>query len=319
MVTVLVPHVGGPILPPGVPTVLIGMLPAATVTDMLTCVGPPDVIVMGSLGVLINYLPAARLGDPTAHGGVIVLGEPTVMIGEMGAPSPGAAGMAAIIAGMVVAGLIRSIVANASELSGPGAGAATVGGLPAKPPKDCASAPETVQIPQNVNDTFNSLMKNSFPNGKSQEQGGLIVSDSKGALSVINQHSGNSGSFVPDRTLPPGDKKVGLFHTHPYDASEGGYTGVSFSGADIAIAADNSEPSYVQSGDKQFLMLPTAATPKNLDADALNKSQNKRIGELTKAGFPFDQASRIAANETAQKYGFAYYQGSNGTLTKVSC
>ena len=89
-VTVLVPHVGGPILPPCCPTVLIGMLPAARVTDMLTCVGPPDVIIMGSPTVLIGNLMAARIGDPTAHGGVIVLGCFTVMIGEAGAPSPSA-------------------------------------------------------------------------------------------------------------------------------------------------------------------------------------------------------------------------------------
>ena len=74
MVTGIVPHVGGPILPPGAPTVLIDFLPAATVTTMATCVGPLDMIVMGSMGVMINFLPAARLGDPTVHGGVIVLG-----------------------------------------------------------------------------------------------------------------------------------------------------------------------------------------------------------------------------------------------------
>jgi uncharacterized Zn-binding protein involved in type VI secretion len=82
MVTVLVPHVGGPILPPCSVTVLIGMLPAARVTDMLTCVGPPDVIVMGSTSVMIDFLPAARVGDMTAHGGVIIPpGCPTVIIG----------------------------------------------------------------------------------------------------------------------------------------------------------------------------------------------------------------------------------------------
>jgi uncharacterized Zn-binding protein involved in type VI secretion len=81
MVTVLVPHVGGPILPPGCPTVLIGSLPAARVTDMAVCAGPPDVIVLGSFTVLIGGLPAARMGDMTAHGGVIVLGLPTVLIG----------------------------------------------------------------------------------------------------------------------------------------------------------------------------------------------------------------------------------------------
>ena len=90
MLTVLVPHVGGPIIAPGAPTVLIGFLPAARMTDMVTCVGPPDMILMGSPTVLIEFLMAARMGDPTVHGGVIVLGEPTVEIGEAGMGSPGA-------------------------------------------------------------------------------------------------------------------------------------------------------------------------------------------------------------------------------------
>ena len=81
MVTVLVPHVGGPVLPPGCPTVLIGKMPAARMGDMCVCVGPPDVIAMGSATVLIGGMMAARMGDPTAHGGSIVIGAPTVMIG----------------------------------------------------------------------------------------------------------------------------------------------------------------------------------------------------------------------------------------------
>ncbi len=81
MVTGVVPHVGGPIIAPGCPTVLIGFLPAARVTDMAVCVGPPDMIAMGSTSVMIAFLPAARIGDMTIHGGVIVLGEFTVMVG----------------------------------------------------------------------------------------------------------------------------------------------------------------------------------------------------------------------------------------------
>jgi uncharacterized Zn-binding protein involved in type VI secretion len=81
MVTGIVPHVGGPITGPGTPTVLIGSMPAAVVGDMCTCVGPPDVIVKGSATVLIGGKPAARMGDMTAHGGSIVLGLPTVLIG----------------------------------------------------------------------------------------------------------------------------------------------------------------------------------------------------------------------------------------------
>ncbi len=81
LVTVLVPHVGGPILPPGCPTVLIGGMPAARMGDLATCVGPPDVIAMGCPTVLIGGMPAARMGDVTAHGGVIVLGCFTVLLG----------------------------------------------------------------------------------------------------------------------------------------------------------------------------------------------------------------------------------------------
>lgn len=81
MVNGLVPHVGGPVLPPGAPTVLIGGLPAACMGDMATCAGPPDVIIRGSATVLIGGKPAARMGDNTAHGGVIVMGCPTVQIG----------------------------------------------------------------------------------------------------------------------------------------------------------------------------------------------------------------------------------------------
>jgi uncharacterized Zn-binding protein involved in type VI secretion len=75
-----VPHVGGPILPPGCSTVMIGGQPAARVGDMLTCTGPPDSIVAGSATVMIGGQAAARMGDSTAHGGSIVVGCPTVII-----------------------------------------------------------------------------------------------------------------------------------------------------------------------------------------------------------------------------------------------
>ncbi len=75
------PHVGGPILPPGAVTVLIGGMPAAVVGDQCLCVGPPDSIVKGSATVMIGGKPAARMGDTTAHGGTIVGGYPSVIIG----------------------------------------------------------------------------------------------------------------------------------------------------------------------------------------------------------------------------------------------
>ncbi|KAA0989241.1 PAAR domain-containing protein [Dyadobacter aurulentus] len=82
MVTGLVPHVGGPVAGPGVPTVLIGGMPAAVSGDMCVCTGPPDTIVLGSTGVFIGGKPAARMGDTCAHGGKIVVGLQTVLIGE---------------------------------------------------------------------------------------------------------------------------------------------------------------------------------------------------------------------------------------------
>lgn len=85
MVTPAIPpiaHVGGPIIGPGIPTVLIGKLPASVVGDQCVCVGPPDRIVKGSSSVFIGGKAAARMGDATAHGGVIALGCPTVIIGD---------------------------------------------------------------------------------------------------------------------------------------------------------------------------------------------------------------------------------------------
>ena len=76
-----VPHVGGPILKPATPTVLICSLPAAGVGSTCTCVGPPDTIVKGSATVYIGGVMAARMGDSTTHGGVISAGAPTVLIG----------------------------------------------------------------------------------------------------------------------------------------------------------------------------------------------------------------------------------------------
>ena len=76
-----IPHVGGPIIGPCSPNTIIGFLLAARVTDQCICVGPPDVIVKGSTSVFINNLMAARIGDQTSHGGVIVMGHPTVIIG----------------------------------------------------------------------------------------------------------------------------------------------------------------------------------------------------------------------------------------------
>ncbi len=94
-----IPHVGGPLLPPGVPNVLIGGMPAAVMGGMAVCTGPPDSIILGSTGVFISGMPAARMGDSCAHGGMIAMGLPTVLIGEMmpGAPQMAMAGPAVVL------------------------------------------------------------------------------------------------------------------------------------------------------------------------------------------------------------------------------
>lgn len=94
MVNGTVPHVGGPILPPAAVTVLTGKLPQARVGDMAVCVGPPDTIAMGSRTVYVCGKPAARMFDTTVHGGKIVKGLPTVLIGDAGGGGGGAGGAA---------------------------------------------------------------------------------------------------------------------------------------------------------------------------------------------------------------------------------
>ena len=102
MITVLVPHVGGPIAA-GFPTVLIGGQPAARVGDLVTCAGPPDVILKGSASVIIGGMPAARFLDQTVHGGVIVQGCPTVIIGDVGMGGAGSPQGKALTAGQETA------------------------------------------------------------------------------------------------------------------------------------------------------------------------------------------------------------------------
>lgn len=76
-----VPHGGGPVIGPGIANVLIGKMPAAVLGDSCLCVGPPSTIIKGSSSVFIGGKPAARMGDSTSHGGSIVSGCPTVIIG----------------------------------------------------------------------------------------------------------------------------------------------------------------------------------------------------------------------------------------------
>ena len=190
--------------------------------------------------------------------------------------------------------------------------------LPDSLPTKCTDAPAEINLPQQVNNSMQISYKNSFPGGKSQECGGTLVRDDKGNIQVVNEGSGTSGTFSPNRTVDSGQKIIGTYHTHPYDASEGGHKGVSFSGSDIAYASYYKESIYVDAGTKQFMIMPTQATPAT-NATTLKNEWNKEYGDLLKAGKSVPDASAEATTKLAKKYDIAYYEGTNGKLKRVSC
>ena len=138
MVTGLVPHVGGPVLPTCSINVFTGTLPQARVTDLATCVGPPDVLVKGSPTVLVNNLPAVRiLVDTTAHGGMIVVGCFTVLIGEGGGAGGGGGGGAPAVEKNAIGG---------SGGDGGGGGSDGAGVTPVAAPAPAANVSTAAQL-----------------------------------------------------------------------------------------------------------------------------------------------------------------------------
>ena len=139
-----IPHVGGPVVGPGVPNVLIAGLPAAVVGDMCICVGPPDVIAMGSFTVLSGGKPTARMGDMTVHGGSILAGCPTVMIGDAGGGAGGGGAAATMSAARVTGAAFTAMTcpadgavaaaAKSSAFLGTLGGSTAAGGVPAPAP-----------------------------------------------------------------------------------------------------------------------------------------------------------------------------------------
>ncbi|NUQ74134.1 MAG: PAAR domain-containing protein [Polyangiaceae bacterium] len=264
-------HGGGPITT-GSSSVEICDQSAARLTDKAKCPGPINFIVEGSGTVFINDLPAARMGDAVAHGGIVAIGCLFVLIG------------------------------------GP-----TIGSLGTFPP------PEEIIISPELCKQFNELWGKSFPGGKSQEFGGTLVKDQAGNVSMINTGGGNSGSFSPDLNVPAGYEVLGAFHTHPYDATEGGHTNVSLSGGDAGYMINNGHPLIIaQSGEGQYAYFKTDKTPTNVDYSKLNADQNARVSALMGEGKSFDEASRIAAKETADTYGLSYYEGKDCKLKRAN-
>lgn len=175
-----------------------------------------------------------------------------------------------------------------------------------------------------MQNTFQAQWDISHPNGKSLEQGGTIVTDRSGRLSIQNLGGVEykEGEFEPNLNLkdPANYSVIGTFHTHPYDADgHPSHEDVSFSSADsqyLMMMPINF--SVVQSGKSQFMYLRTKETRSDVGPYDIIVYQNDRTSYLrNKEKMPFDKASRIAAKEAAEKYHFAYYEGSNGTLHRV--
>lgn len=88
MVTGTTPHVGGPVIGPGCPGVLINGQPVALLGDTCVCCGPPDVIVQGCPGVLVDGVPVVLQDCMTAHGGVVPAGVPGVTVSSAESVGP---------------------------------------------------------------------------------------------------------------------------------------------------------------------------------------------------------------------------------------
>jgi hypothetical protein len=190
-------------------------------------------------------------------------------------------------------------------------------------PKTPADAPKTVQFSPTLQGQFNALWSQSFPGNSSMERGGTIMSDRHGSLSLQNVggQGGDSGVFHPDLVAkdPANYRPIGLFHTHPYAKSEGGYTGIAIDGGDAGGLIDSPAAFCIaQSGDKQFMFMKTGATQPPPVSQPAMKAEGQRDANAESAkGFSFADASTRAAIEIAQKYGLAYYEGSHGHFTRI--
>jgi uncharacterized Zn-binding protein involved in type VI secretion len=315
-----VPHVGGPVLPAGCPTVLIGGQPAARVGDMAVCTGPPDSIAMGSPTVLIGNKMAARLGDFTVHGGVIVAGCPTVHIGIPGQ------GSTLQIAAMIGAPFCEECARAAQARAAP----TPVTDLIKSTPK-YDRLPETIALSKDACDTMDKLWGKSIDaSGNSQEYAGTLAVDPSGTLVVLNEKGGSSGDSDPETTVPSGHRYVGTFHTHPYGKNDGSWDGVHlpFSDDDFGSLDEYKESiSAVQSGDIKYVLVKTDKTPATISTTKANKAYHKvfdaEYAKQQAAGKTEAEAAslagEVATKALAKKYHLGYFKGDDcQSLSRVN-
>ena len=190
-----------------------------------------------------------------------------------------------------------------------------------------ADAPDKVQLPKPVNDAMQESWKDSFPGGKSKEQGGVIVKGKDGAYDLKRSNKSKSGSLTPNYGDVKDDETlVGVGHTHPYDESEGGHKGVSFSGADLArLAVVQDKIALVEAGGTQFIAARTAEFDKLVEGKEKSERQKlmKEMNDCWNGVFKSTKGDIIvraeaATKATCAKYHLVYYKGKSGDeLSKV--
>jgi hypothetical protein len=195
--------------------------------------------------------------------------------------------------------------------------------------QDKVGEPESMELPRELTDGMQAAWDASFPHGKSQEQGGILVKTKDGKYEWRAGKAGNSGSFTPNTgDLKAGETLIAIGHTHPYDESEGGTTGVGFSGGDLATMIYYNNPiEIVQSGRKTFVVTRTKefqALADKADTRAKKKALEDQInatwdGAFAKAqsdGQDFVEAVRTAVGAVCDKYQLVWYEGEAGKMER---
>jgi hypothetical protein len=193
-------------------------------------------------------------------------------------------------------------------------GASTPDSIPASIPSSVADAPESVRLPDCINQAFQDSYKSSFLGGDFHEQGGTLIQYKNGKMKLVNRVSGAALQVRPDSDVWSDETVIGMFHTHPdLVLAEDRFliAGESFTGDDIAYSVATQKPHYLQRGDKQFMIMPTKATPPgNIKGDWETEFQ-------AQSARGFQEAMHQTAIKIAEKYHLAYYTGQNGELERV--
>jgi len=188
------------------------------------------------------------------------------------------------------------------------------------------SAQAEITLPQELVAGMQYAWHKSFPKGKSQEQGGILVRRKDGSYKWKAGKAGKSGAFRVNYE-DVGRYEILLItgHTHPYDKSEGGHTDVSFSATDLANLVIGEEPAkVVQSGQSLFVVART--TKFNQLLKNLNiKGKQKLYAKIKKTWYNAVRTQRgndferidAAILATCRKYHLVYYKGKGNLLKRV--